>query len=72
MRLSVSYLNDAEGNVEAVQLPASDWKRVLKILRERKQELKIKSDIRAGLKEVEQIRSRKKSAKTLQQFLSEL
>jgi hypothetical protein len=72
MRLSVRYVNDAEGNIEAVQLPVADWKRVLKALGGRKQELKVKSDIAAALAEVDEIRKGKQSRETLQEFLSAL
>ncbi len=69
MRLSVHYLSDAEGNVEAVQLPVADWKRVLRTLKEQTQALRVKTDITAALEEVEQIRNSKQRPETLQKFL---
>jgi hypothetical protein len=49
MRLFVRYLNDAAGNIEAVQLPFGAWKRVLHALRGHRQEMKVKADIAAAL-----------------------
>lgn len=72
MRLSVEYVNDAEGNVRAVQVPVGDWKRMLKALRGREQELKVKSDIAAALKEIEEMRKSKTRPQTMQEFLREL
>jgi ferritin len=72
MRLSVQYVNDAEGNVHSVQVPVAEWKKLLKALRGREQEQKIKSDIIAALKEIEEMRKSKTRQQTLQEFLSEL
>ncbi len=69
MRLSVQYLNDAEGNVQAVQVPVGDWKRLLKSMRGLQQRLKIKSDLTEALAEVEQMRKSKQKQETLQEFL---
>lgn len=72
MRISVEYVNDAQGNVRAVQVPLADWKRMLKALRGREQELKVKSDIAAALKEIEAMRKSKTRQQTMQEFLREL
>ena len=72
MRLSVQYVNDAEGNVQAVQVPVDEWKKLLRALRGRKEELRIKSDISAALREIEEMRKSKARQQTLKEFLSEL
>ena len=72
MRLSVEYVNDAVGNVRAVQVPVGDWKKLLKALRGRDQEQKIKSDISAALREIEEMGKSKTKPQTLKEFLSEL
>ena len=69
MRLSVQYLNDAEGNVQAVQVPVGEWKRLLKSMRGLQQRLKIKSDLTEALAEVEQKRAGKQKSETLDEFL---
>jgi hypothetical protein len=69
MRLSVQYLNDAAGNVQAVQVPITDWKRLLKSMRGLQQRLKIKSDLTEALAEVEQKRAGKQKSETLDEFL---
>jgi hypothetical protein len=72
MRLFVRYLNDAAGNIEAVQLPFGAWKRVLHALRGHRQEMKVKADIAAALKEVEEMRKSKQRPQTLHELLREL
>jgi hypothetical protein len=72
MRLSVQYLNDAKGNVNAVQVPLTEWKRLLRALRGRQEEKKIKSDITAALREIEEMRTSKVRPQTLEEFLREL
>jgi hypothetical protein len=72
MRLSVQYLNDADGKVQAVQLPVGEWKRLLKSMRGLRQRLKIKSDLTEALAEVELKRAGKLKLETLDEFLSGL
>ena len=72
MRLSVQYLTDAKGNVNAVQVPLTEWKRLLRALRGRQEEKKIKSDITAALREIEEMRTSKTRPQTLEEFLREL
>lgn len=72
MRLSVQYLNDSAGKVQAVQVPFTEWKRILRALRGRQEEKKIKSDITAALREIEQMQSSKIPPRTLEEFLREL
>ncbi len=33
MKLELQYLNDMDGNIQAVQLPLTDWERVLNKLK---------------------------------------
>ncbi|HEY3874463.1 MAG TPA: hypothetical protein VGM92_03225 [Candidatus Kapabacteria bacterium] len=72
MRLSVQYVNDAMGNIQAVQVPFAEWKKLLRQLQTFKEEKKIKSDITEALREIETMRSSKKNAQTLEEFLREL
>lgn len=72
MRLSVQYVNDAAGNVQAVQVPVEQWKRLTRTVRELTQRAKLKSDLTEALAEVELKRKNKIKSKTLDEFLREL
>ncbi len=72
MRLSVEYVNDAKGNVRAVQVPVEEWKRLVRSVEQLRQRSKIKSDLAAALKEVELKRRNNVKSKTLDEFLREL
>jgi ferritin len=69
VRLSVQYVNDAAGNVQAVQVPVAQWKRVLETLRATEQKERLKKDLSEALKEVELKRKNKVQSKTLDEFL---
>ncbi len=72
MRLSVQYLNDADGNVQAVQVPVGEWKKLLKELEARKNERKVKADVAAALQEVAEMRKSNSRPQSLKEFLREL
>jgi hypothetical protein len=72
MKIGVQYLNDINGNIQAVQLPLTDWERVLNKLKKYEQALKLKSDLKEAFEEIEAIRKSKKHKQTLTEFLDEL
>ncbi|MCF8256784.1 MAG: hypothetical protein K9J06_04490 [Flavobacteriales bacterium] len=72
MRIAVDYLNDSDGNVKAVQLPLRDWQKVLAELKRYEQALKLRSDLKDALKDVEKMRAGKASKQTLHEFLADL
>lgn len=72
MRLSVEYVNDAEGNVRAVQVPVADWKKLLKSMRGLQQRMQMKSDLAEALAEVNRKRAGKQQSETLEEFLRAL
>jgi hypothetical protein len=72
MRLSVQYVNDVQGNVQAVQVPVGEWKRLLKSMRGLEQRLKLKSDLTEALAEVERKRAGKQKMESLDEFLRAL
>jgi hypothetical protein len=71
MKLAVQYLNDAEGKTQAVQIPITEWKKLLERVKKYEQSLKIKSDLKEALEEVAVLRKSSKK-KSLSQFLNEL
>ena len=72
MRLSVQYVNDMKGKVQAVQVPVGEWERLLKSMKSLQQRLKMKSDLTEALAEVKLKRAGKLKLNTLDEFLSGL
>ena len=72
LEISIQYLNDSKGNVQAVQLPLSEWEKVLLKIKKYEQTLRIKSDLVEAFLEVEKIRAGKIKKETLADFLNEL
>lgn len=72
MKLAIQYLSDPNGNPKAVQLPIKEWEKLMTKLHKYEQNQRIKSQIREGLKEVEQAKKSKTKLQTLSQFLDEL
>jgi hypothetical protein len=46
MKISLQYVNDIDGNPQAVQLPFTEWEKVLGKLKKYEQALKLKSDLK--------------------------
>ncbi len=45
MKIALQYVNDINGNTQAVQMPVAEWEKVLKKLNKYEQALKLKSDL---------------------------
>ena len=71
MRIALQYLSDVNGNTQAVQLPLTEWEKVLGKLRKYEQALKLKSDLEEAFNQVALLRQ-KKNKQTLKEFLNEL
>ena len=69
---SIQYLNDERGNTQAVQIPISEWKKLIKKLNTYEQTLKMKSDLSEAFIQVEQMRLGKIEKQSLSDFLDEL
>jgi hypothetical protein len=72
MKTEIQYLNDRKGNTRAVQLPITQWTRLLNKLNKYEQMLKIKSDLMQSFEEVKKMRQGKIKKQSLQDFLNEL
>ncbi|MGF2413280.1 hypothetical protein [Ferruginibacter sp.] len=72
MKTAVQYLNDQKGNTQAVQLPISQWTRLMNKLTKYEQMLKVKSDLTQSFEEVKKMRQGKIKKQSLQNFLNEL
>ena len=72
MKTAIQYLNDQKGNTQAVQLPITQWTRLINRLNKYEQMLKIKSDLTQSFEEVKKMRQGKIKKQSLQDFLNEL
>jgi predicted transglutaminase-like protease len=72
MKVALQYLNDVNGNIQAVQLPVSDWKKVLAKLKKYEEALKLKSDLKEAYEQVTSLKQTKGKKETLNDFLNGL
>ncbi len=72
MKIDVQYVSDSNGKTQAVQLPLSEWEKVVAKLRKYEQILKIKSDLKEAFEQVALLRKSKVKKQTLTDFLDEL
>ena len=72
MKIDLQYLSDVNGKTNAVQLPFSDWEKLLNKLKKYEQTLKIKSDLQDAYEQVIYLKESKKKQQTLSEFLNEL
>ena len=72
MKIALQYVNDMNGNTQAVQLPLTDWEKVLNKLRKYEQALKLRSDLKEAFEEVASLKKQKGHKQTLNEFLNEL
>ncbi len=72
MKIALQYLNDMEGNPQAVQLPFTDWEKLLNRLKQYEQAFKLKSDLQEALEQVAILKKTKGHKQTLHEFLKEL
>jgi hypothetical protein len=45
MKIAIQYVKDINGNTQAVQMPLTEWERVLNKLNKYEQAFKLKSDL---------------------------
>jgi hypothetical protein len=72
MKLAIQYLRDSKGNTNAVQLPLTEWEKIVNTIKKYEQLLSIKSDLRTAFAEVEKMRKGKLKKQTLSDFLNDL
>ena len=72
MKIALQYVNDIHGKTQAVQLALTDWKKVLRKLKEYEQTLQMKSDLKEAFEEVAVLKQSKGHKQTLEEFLNEL
>ena len=72
MKIALQYVNDINGKIQSVQIPLTDWEKVLAKLKKYEQTLKIKSDLIEAFEQVAELRKSKTKKQTLNDFLNEL
>jgi hypothetical protein len=72
MKIAIQYVKDINGNTQAVQMPLTEWERVLNKLNKYEQAFKLKSDLQEAFEQVALLRKSKKPKQTLNEFLNEL
>lgn len=72
MKINISYLNDQDGNIKAVQVPISQWQKLQERLLYYEQKLKIRSDLTEAFQDVADMQQGKKPKQSLTDFLDEL
>ena len=72
MKIALQYVSDSRGKTQSVQLPLTDWEKILAKLNKYEQILKIKTDLTAAFEEVAKLRKSKSKKETLNDFLNDL
>ena len=72
MKVAVRYLKDRNGKTKTVQLPLTEWEKIMTKLKKYEQTLKLRSDLKEAYKEVAQSRKSAIKKQTLTDFLNEL
>ena len=72
MKIALQYVSDGDGKTQSVQLPLTDWEKVLVKLKKYEQTLKIKTDLQVAFEQVAQLRKSKTKKQALHDFLNEL
>jgi len=72
MKLSLQYLYDTAGKVQAVQLPFLEWEKIMLKMRKYEQALMIKNDLKEAFEQVAEMRKQDGKIETLADFLNEL
>lgn len=72
MKFELQYVNGSNGTTQAVQMPLTEWEKVLAKLKKYEQALKIKSDLKEAFEQVDILRKSKSKKQTLTDFLNKL
>lgn len=72
MKIAIQYVSDSSGKPSAVQLPFTDWQKILDKLKKYEQTLKVKADLKEAFEEVAVLKKSKERKQTLSEFINEL
>jgi len=71
MKVPMHYVNDADGNVQAVQVPVAEWNELVAKVRHYERLLKLRTSLNTALVQVARMRSGKLKKRTLKDVLRE-
>ena len=72
MKIALQYVNDINGKTQAVQLSMSEWEKLLNRLKKYEQALKLQTDLKEALAQVDLLKKQSGKKQTLNEFLNEL
>ena len=72
MKIALQYVNDIHGKTQAVQVPFTEWEKLLDKIKRYEQALQIKTDLKEAFEQVQKIKNSKGHKQTLNEFLNEL
>ncbi len=72
MKIALQYVNDANGNTQAVQMPLREWEKVLNQLKKCEHALKLRSDLKEAFEQISLVKQSKERKQTLNGFLADL
>ena len=72
MKTTLQYVTNSKGKTTSVQVPLSEWEKLLGKLKKYEQVLKMKSGLQEAFAEVEAMKKSKAKKQTLKEFLDEL
>ena len=72
MKIELQYVNDSSGKTQSIQIPLTDWEKLMSKLKKYEQTLKIKTDLKDAFKEVAQLKKSKAKKQSINDFLNEL
>lgn len=72
MKIALQYVSDSNGKTRSVQLPLTDWEKILFKLKKYEQAFKMKSDLKEAFEQVAELRKSKSNKPTLNDFLNGL
>lgn len=67
----MQYVNDADGNIQAIQIPVEDWNDLVEKVRHYEQLLKLRSTLGTAMKQVTLMRAGKLKKRSLKDLLRE-
>lgn len=72
MKIAIQYLSDINVKTNAVQLPLTEWEKIVAKLKKYEQALEFKADLKDAFEEVAVLKKTKIHKQTLKEFLNEL
>ncbi len=72
MKIALQYVNDVNGNTQAVQLPLNEWEKLMTKLKKYEQALSLKTDLKEAFEQVNVLKKSRTKKQTLNEFLNTL